>query len=327
MIAVTTAIEDWALIEPFEIAGKSYSAQSVIVVTLKDAEGRIGRGEAAGVDYDGETPASMVAQVESVADRFEPSLNYQALQDLLPKGGARNALDCALHDLRAKQTGVPAWRTAGFRTLAPLTTTLTLGLCDEAALRRKARASRNFPLLKLKVDAERHLDVVRIVREEHPTAHLLIDANGAWSRELLERLIPPLAELGVQLIEQPLAQGDEAALDGLRTPIPLAADESCRDVASLPHLLRRYQFVNIKLDKCGGLTQGLVLAREAARMGFGLMVGNMCGTSLAMAPAFLIGQVCSYVDLDGPLLQLEDRNHPMACHDGLLQPPGALLWG
>lgn len=327
MIALTTAVEDWALIEPFEIAGRSYSAQSVIVVTLEDGHGRCGRGEAAGVDYDGETPASMVAQVEATAERLESLSDLQTLQRLLPRGGARNALDCALHDLRARQTGIPTWRSVGLKGLEPLTTTLTLGLCDEAALRRKAREARNFPLLKLKVDADRHLDVVRIVREEHPTARLLIDANGAWSRELLERLLPRLAELGVELIEQPLAQGDDAALAGLRSPIPLAADESCRDRASLPDLVGRYQFVNIKLDKCGGLTEGLALAREAARRGLGLMVGNMCGTSLAMAPAFLIGQACSYVDLDGPLLQREDRNHPMLCRDGLLQPPDSLLWG
>jgi len=326
MITVTTAIEDWALIEPFEISNRTYSTQSVMVVALKDREGHIGRGEAAGVDYDGETPASMVEQVEVLADRLD-TLDLQTLQHLLPRGGARNALDCALHDLRAKQTGIPAWQALGLKGLAPLTTTMTLGLCDETTLRRKAREARNFPLLKIKVDAERHLDVIRIVREEHPKARLLIDANGAWSRGLLERLLPQLADLGVLLIEQPLAQGDDAALDGLRTPIPLAADESCRDRESLSALAGRYRFVNIKLDKCGGLTEAAALAREASLRGFGLMVGNMCGTSLAMAPAFLIGQSCSYVDLDGPLLQREDRSHPMLCHDGLLQPPESFLWG
>lgn len=326
MITVTTAIEDWALIEPFEISNRTYSTQSVIVVTLKDRDGHVGRGEAAGVDYDGETPASMVEQVEALADRLN-TLDLQTLPHLLPKGGARNALDCALHDLRAKQTGIPAWQALGLPGLVPLTTTMTLGLSDEATLRRKAREARNFPLLKLKVDAERHLDVIRIVREEHPKARLLIDANGAWSRGLLDRLLPQLADLGVELIEQPLPQGDDAALDGLRTPIPLAADESCRDQASLAGLVGRYHFINIKLDKCGGLTEAAALAHEASHRGFGLMVGNMCGTSLAMAPAFLIGQSCSYVDLDGPLLQRQDRSHPMPCRDGLLQPPEPLLWG
>jgi L-alanine-DL-glutamate epimerase-like enolase superfamily enzyme len=327
MIELTTAAEDWALIEPFEIAGWHYTSQSVIAVTLKDVAGNLGRGEAAGVDYDGETPASMIAQLESVAGDLRSSLDVNALQEMLPKGGARNAIDCALHDLRAKQTGVPAWQAAGARTWVPLTSAFTLGLSDEAALRRKARAARGFPLLKLKVDAERHLDVVRIVREEHPDARLVVDANGAWSRDLLERLLPRLAALGVRLIEQPVAQGDDASLDMLRTPIPLAADESCRDRASLAELTGRYQFVNIKLDKCGGLTEGMALAREAARMGFGLMVGNMCGTSLAMAPAFVIGQACDYVDLDGPLLQQQDRSHPMRFHEGVIDPPEPLLWG
>jgi len=327
MIGCTHAVEDWELLEPFEIAGQTITVQSVVLVTLTDADGRIGRGEAAGVDYDGETPEGMARQIDGIANRLSGSVSGEALLNLLPKGGARNALDCALWDLRAKQSGVPAWRTVGLSSLDSLTTTLTLGLCSEEQLRRKARNARAFPILKLKVDADRHLDVVRIVREEHRGARLVLDANQSWSRSLLERLLPKLALCGVELIEQPLPQGADAELEGLNPVIPLAADESCRDRDSLPHLVGRYQYVNIKLDKCGGLTEGLAMAREAKRLGFGLMVGNMCGTSLAMAPSFLVGQSCRYVDLDGPLLQRLDREAPMRCQDGVMQPPTPALWG
>jgi L-alanine-DL-glutamate epimerase-like enolase superfamily enzyme len=327
MIGCRADIERWELLEPFCIAGRSYASQDVVVVTLVDEQGRTGRGEAAGVDYDGETPQSMVREIEHVAPQLDGTTTGASLRALLPAGGARNAIDCALWDLRAKQTGVRAWRSAGFASLEPLTTAFTLGLSDEAALRRKARAARDFPLLKIKVDAERHLDVLRIVHEEHPTARLLVDANQSWSRALLDRLLPGLAPLGVELIEQPLPRGDDGALDGLRSPIPLAADESCTDTASLAQLVGRYQVVNIKLDKCGGLTEALALAREAQRLGFGLMVGNMCGTSLAMAPAFLVGQCCAYVDLDGALLLRADREAAMACTRGVMSPPQPGLWG
>lgn len=243
------------------------------------------------------------------------------------RGGARNALDCALWDLHAKQSGIPAWQAAGLTGLKPVTTAFTIGLGDEATTRRKAREARSFPLLKLKVDACRHMDIVRMVQEEHPGARLVVDANQSWSLALLKDLLPQLALAGVELVEQPLARGCDALLDGFQSPIPLAADESCTDRASLDALRGRYQFVNIKLDKCGGLTGGLVLLKEARQQGFGLMVGNMCGTSLAMAPAFLLAQSCRYVDLDGPLLQQLDRATPMSCHNGVIEPPQAALWG
>lgn len=327
MIRCTETVEHWRLREPFEIAGKVYTEQGVVLVTLRDATGRIGRGEAAGVDYDGETPQGMLRQIRSVAHLLDKGVSGEVLLNLLPKGGARNALDCALWDLRAKQGGVPAWRLAGLREPKPLVTTLTLGLCDEAALRRKARAARDFPILKIKLDAQRHLDVLRIVKEEHPRARLVVDANQAWSRALLERLLPALCEFGVELIEQPVREGTDAQLDGLASPIPLAADESCRDRDSLPALVGRYQFVNIKLDKCGGLTEALAMVPLARRLGLRLMVGNMCGSSLAMAPAFLVGQHCEYVDLDGPLLQMDDRPAGMHCRAGRLEAPSAELWG
>lgn len=327
MISCQTSIEHWEMLEPFEIAREVITGQPVLLLSLSDGQGHTGRAEAAGVDYDGETPRSMATQIASVAPRLHDGLTAAQLLELLPAGGARNALDCALWDLRAKQSGVPVWQAAGLPALHPVTTAFTLGLGDEASTRRKAREARQYPLLKLKVDAQRHLDIVHMVREEHPRARLVVDANQAWSLALLKDLLPELARAGVELVEQPLARGRDVELDGLRSPIPLAADESCTDRNSLADLVGRYQFINIKLDKCGGLTEALALADEATRLGLGLMVGNMCGTSLAMAPAFLLAQRCRYVDLDGPLLQKLDRATPMAYHHGVIQPPQAALWG
>lgn len=327
MINCQTRIEHWAMIEPFEIAREVITDQAVLLLSLSDGRGHTGRAEAAGVDYDGETPQSMAAQIAGVVPRLHDAIDGQELLSLLPAGGARNALDCALWDLRAKQSGVPAWQAAGLAAMQPVTTAFTLGLGDEATTRRKARAARHYPLLKLKVDARRHLDIVHLVREEHPSARLVVDANQSWSLALLKDLLPLLAQAGVELVEQPLARGSDALLAGLRSPIALAADESCTDRASLRALAGRYQYVNIKLDKCGGLTEGLALAAEATRLGLGLMVGNMCGSSLAMAPAFLLAQRCRYVDLDGPLLQKRDRAAPLYYHQGVIQPPEAALWG
>ena len=313
--------------EPFEIAREVITDLPVLMLTLGDGQGHIGRAEAAGVDYDGETPQSMAAQIASVLDRLHDALDGHALMQMLPAGGARNALDCALWDLRAKQTGVPVWRSAGLDALEPVTTVFTIGLGDEATTRRKLREARHYPMLKLKVDAQRHLQIVRMVRQEHPAARVVVDANQSWTRALLDELLPGLVELGVELVEQPVPRGQDAQLDGLCSPIPLAADESCTDSASLAALAGRYQYITIKLDKCGGLTEALVMAHAARRLGLGLMVGNMCGTSLAMAPAFLVAQGCTYVDLDGPLLQQLDRATPLAYRNGVIDPPVAALWG
>ena len=335
MITGTVAIEQWDLVEPFEIARGVMTAIPLVTLALTDGAGHVGRAEAAGVDYDGETPAMLQAQIESVLPLVTAAApggviteaTLQAVQELLPSGGARNAIDCACWDLRAKQSGVPAWRDAALPPLRPLTTVFTLGLGSEADTRRKARAARQYPLLKLKCDAERHVDVVRWVREEHPAARIAVDANQSWTRDLLERVLPPLAALGVEMVEQPVKRFEDAQLDGLRAALPLAADESCIDRASLAELVGRYQFINIKLDKCGGLTEALALSQQALAQGLQLMVGNMCGTSLGMAPGFLVGQRCGYVDLDGPLLQSRDRDHAITFTNGVMQPPAAALWG
>ena len=327
MIRCQLDIEHWPFIEPFGIARSVTTEQPLIRVTLSDSQGRSGQAEAAGVDYEGETTASMRLQIQAVEPQLVDDLGYAALQKLLPRGGARNALDCALWDLRAKQSGVPVWQAAGLAPPQPLLTDFTLGLADQADLRRKASAAGQYPLLKLKVDARRHLDIVAMVRSAQPAARLIVDANQSWTLPLLVELLPALAAAGVELIEQPLPRGADAGLQGLQSPIPIAADESCTDRSSLPQLVGRYQYVNIKLDKCGGFTEALALADAAESLGFGLMVGNMCGTSLGMAPAFLIGQRCRYVDLDGPLLQRGDRDTPMRYEGAWVQAPAAPLWG
>ncbi|MBO9689272.1 MAG: dipeptide epimerase [Mitsuaria chitosanitabida] len=327
LLECTLAGESWPLREPFEISRGVMTEIKVLVVRLRDEQGRSGYGEATGVPYKGETQATMAAQIEAVRGRLQVDLGSADLMTLLPPGGARNALDCALWDLRAKQAGRSAWQMAGLSRVDPVLTAYTIGLGSEADVRRKIRAARHLPLLKLKADGTRHLDMVRFAREEHPAARLVIDANQAWSRELLERILPELQAQGVELIEQPVERGHDAALDGLSSPIPLAADESCVDRGSLPELVGRYQYVNIKLDKSGGLTEGLALAREAKRLGFGLMVGNMGGTSLAMAPAHLIAQECAYVDLDGPMLMSADRSPAMRYEGAMLEGAEVGLWG
>jgi L-alanine-DL-glutamate epimerase-like enolase superfamily enzyme len=211
--------------------------------------------------------------------------------------------------------------------MRPQLTACTIGLGSIADIRRRAKGLSSVPLIKIKVDGTRHVDWISVVREEAPQARLVIDANQSWTRELIESLMPELLTLGIEFIEQPVRRGQDDTLDGLRSPIPIVADESCTDRNSLQALVNRYQGINIKLDKCGGLTEALALARNAQALGLDVMVGNMCGTSLGMAPAFLVAQLAHWVDLDGPLLQREDRPDAMRYVNGTVDPPAASLWG
>lgn len=326
MIFCTATPEVWAMKEPFEIAREVITQQPVLKITLSDGRGHQGQAEAAGVDYDGETPQSIQSDIARYQHLLHDKVTGQELLQL-PAGGARNALDCALWDLRAKQSGTPAWKSAGLNAVHPVKTAFTIGLGDEATTRRRLREAGAFSMLKLKVDAQRHISIVQMARQECPQARLIIDANQAWSCNLLVMLLPSLLEAGVELIEQPLARGSDAQLQGLNSPIPLAADESCTDRSTLQVLARYYQFINIKLDKCGGLTEAIAMVQTAKELGLGLMVGNMCGTSLAMAPAFLIAQYCTYIDLDGPLLQVHDREPALQYHQDQIQTPDRALWG
>jgi L-alanine-DL-glutamate epimerase-like enolase superfamily enzyme len=318
--------DTWPMREPFLIARGLIREIDVLVVELEDEQGRHGHGEAVGLSYDGETVATMQAQLDAVRDSL-PATDGFDLSSMLPAGGARNALDCAYWDLRAKQTGTPAWRAAGLARVTPVQTALTLGIGNAEDFRRRVRNASTMPILKIKCNREHNVDLVRIAREERPHARLIVDANQAWDRSMLEDLVSELAALRVELIEQPVPRGADAQLAGYAGPIPLAADESCSDRASLAVLVGLYRFVSIKLDKTGGLTEALAVADEAMRLGFGLMVGNMGGTSLSMAPHFLIAQRCRYVDLDAPLIIRGDRDAAMVYEGSMLQPPSPELWG
>jgi L-Ala-D/L-Glu epimerase len=321
------ALESWPYRSPFRISRGVEEALDVLVVTLEDERGHRGRGEAAGVDYAGETPESMRAQLAALSPALRTGLTRAQLQRALPPGGARNALDCAMWDLEAKSSGISVWSRLGLEPPRPVTTCLTLGIDTPEALARASRSARGFRMLKLKVDARQHLEAVRAVHEARPDAALLVDPNQSWSIELLNGLAPKLGALGVVLIEQPLPTEAEADLAAYRGPIPLAADESCADSASLGSLSRAYRYVNVKLDKTGGLTEALALASAARSAGYAIMVGCMAGTSLAMAPGMVVAQQARIVDLDGPLLHARDRTPAIEYRGDVMQLPPHALWG
>ena len=327
---MSVALDDWPLREPFVLAGAAYESIRTVTVELAE-EGARGRGEAAGVDYRGETPESVRehleacrGEVEALAgDRLPPA----GLDALLPAGGARNAFDCALWDLRLKRTGRTIWDLLDLRP-RPVTTAFTLSLDAPQAMAAAALRAPSFALLKLKLDAEDPVARVAAVRAARPDAELIVDANGSWSAGLLATVGPALLEHGVALVEQPLPPADDAALDGWSIPAPpLCADESCQSSADLDALAARYAFVNLKLDKSGGLTEALRMVERCRELGVGLMVGNMLGSSLAMAPAFVVAQHCRWADLDGPLLQRLDRDPSMRYEGAVVHPPPRELWG
>ncbi|THD57945.1 enolase C-terminal domain-like protein, partial [Phenylobacterium sp.] len=249
------------------------------------------------------------------------------LQGLLAAGAARNALDCALWDLEAKRAGVRAWTLAGRARLDPVKTCFTISLGPVEAMAEAARANARRPMLKLKIGARDDLDAVAAVREAAPRTRLVVDANEALTFEELRRLAPELARLGVMLVEQPLPAGQDEALEGYDSPVPLCADESLHTRAELGACARRYNLVNIKLDKAGGLTEALALAAEARAAGLGLMIGCMVATSLAMAPAMILAQGVEVADLDGPLLLIRDREPGLVIEGSMISPPSPDLWG
>jgi L-Ala-D/L-Glu epimerase len=321
------AVEQWPLAAPFRITGYTWDHVDVVAVTL-EKDGHLGRGEGAGVYYRNDTPALMLRQIEAVRRKIEAGVSRESLQKLLPAGGARNALDCALWDLEAKLTDQPAWQIAGIDEPQPLRTTMTCGADTPENMVQKATICyRTARALKLKLtgeasDAER----VRAVRAARADVWLGVDANQGFTRESLARLMPTLIDARVELIEQPFPIGQDAWLDGFQSPIPIAADESAQSGADVRGLAGRFNVMNIKLDKCGGLTEGLAMGRAARALGIELMVGNMMGTSLAMAPGYLVGQLCKVVDLDGPLFVKRDRAVTVRYESGYIRCPEA-LWG
>ncbi len=312
---------------PFTITGYTFTDVAVVVAQLGDRGAR-GEGEAAGVYYLQDDADHMGATIESVRRDIEAGLDRESLRQLLPPGGARNAIDCALWDLESKRTRQPAWRLAGLEPPKPLTTTFTIPANDPGTMAAKAVEYAQARSLKLKLTGDPALDGerVRAVRKARPDAWLGVDANQGFDTSSLEALMPALVACRVKLVEQPFAREREAELEGLRCPIPVAADESVQGLADIEPIIGRCDIVNIKLDKCGGLTEALLMAAEARRLGLGVMVGNMVGTSLAMAPAWLLGQLCDVADLDGTLFITRDRDPGMVFEDGKVSYP-ARGWG
>lgn len=319
-------IERWPYAYPFRISGYDWSESELVYVELENG-GLRGRGECAGIYYKNDSPAQCLSQIERMREALAAGATRTDLAYMLPAGGARNALDCAFWDLEAKQRGVPVWKLAGLEPPRPVRTTYTIGADEPATMGARAIAFSDATALKLKLTGEpEDADRVRAVRGARPDVWLAVDANQGFTRPLLEQLMPALVDMRVELIEQPFAVGREADLDGFASPIPIAADESAQTAADLPSLVNRFNIVNIKLDKCGGLSAGLQMAREARKLGLGVMVGNMMGTSLAMAPAFLVGQLCDVVDLDGPLLLRADRQPSVKYENGNIW-SGEDVWG
>ncbi len=317
----------------FTIARGSKRAAEVVVAELvgETPDGRtvLGRGECLPYGRYGETVDGVVAAIEAQADNLARGMDRLELQREMPAGAARNALDCAFWDLEAKAAQAPAWRLAGLSAPPqPVATAFTLSLRTPAEMGAAALAAGAMPLLKLKLGGDGDdLARVKAVRRNAPGARIIVDANESWTVAHLMELAPRLAELGVDLIEQPLPADRDSELADLRSPVPIGADESCHGIDSLERLKGLFRVINIKLDKTGGLTGALELKQSAERAGFGVMVGCMVATSLAMAPAFLLAQGAAFADLDGPLLLERDREPGVAYDGAWMQPPPAALWG
>jgi L-Ala-D/L-Glu epimerase len=312
---------------PFRIAGFLFEHQDAVVVTLEDGRHR-GRGEACGVYYLDDNVEQMVAALEARRAAIEAGIDRASLQQLLPAGGARNALDCALWELDARRTGKAVWELAGLDPPQPLVTTFTLGADEPSVMADGARRWAAAQALKIKLTGDRELDIARVkaVRKARPEVWLGVDANQGYTVAGLEPLIQALVAANIAQLEQPVARGQEAGLAGFNSPVPLVADESALGFGDLAGLVGRFKMVNIKLDKCGGLTEGLAMAREARRLGLGVMVGNMMGSSLAMAPSFILGQLCDVVDLDGPIFLAHDRTPAVTYRQGMIWVDEA-VWG
>jgi L-alanine-DL-glutamate epimerase-like enolase superfamily enzyme len=325
-VKLSVHTESWPAARPFRITGREWNSFDSVVVELSHG-GSVGRGEALGVFYSGETATSIAAEVEKVAAQIVAGVDRATLATLLPPGGARNAVDCALWDLEAKSSGRSIWALTGIEPKT-LTTVFTIGIerTPELMAQHAAEAA-DCPLLKIKLDGDQALERIRAIRRVRPDARLVVDANQGWTFDQLRTFAPVFADLGVEMIEQPLPRGADAALEGYRSPVPLGADESCLHLAELDAAAKRYQMINIKLDKTGGLSHALELARAARQRGLGLMVGCMGGTSLAIAPAFVVGCVVDLVDIDGPLLVRRDRVPGMAFDHGRVDPPRPEIWG
>jgi L-alanine-DL-glutamate epimerase-like enolase superfamily enzyme len=325
-LSLSLEVKIWPMRETFVISRGAQDEVECILATLVDENGNRGRGEACGVTYAGETIESMFAQIEGIRTRLELGTSREELIEALPPGGARNAIDSALWDLEAKQSGRSVFSRAGLQQPVSVVTAYTIGIRSLSGYQQAAEVRSNYPLLKVKVNSDDPIEAVAAVHRGAPRARLIVDPNQSWSVETLKRVAPELSELGVVLLEQPVRVGDEEDLTDYNCPIPLCADELINDASDLQKAVGRFNVVSIKLDKAGGLTAALRLAQEARALGFQLMVGCMCGSSLAMAPALVVAQQCKYVDLDGPLLN-EDWPDGLTYRDGVIDLPSQEFWG
>jgi L-Ala-D/L-Glu epimerase len=324
--ALRVAIERWPIAGGFTLSRGSKHEAVVVVATIGDGV-NLGRGECVPYGHYGESVEGVAAAIEACAADIASGLSRAELPALLAAGAARNALDCALWDLEAKRSGGSAGELAGVKSLHPVLTAFTLSLDTPEAMALKARQASTHPLLKLKLGGDGDAERLAAVREAAPMARLIVDANESWRPEMLDSLMAAAVEAGVELIEQPLPAGADHVLRHIEHRVLICADESMHDRASLEHVASRYDAVNIKLDKTGGLTEALLVAAQARALGLKIMVGSMVATSLAMAPALIVAQGADYVDLDGPLLLARDRLPGLSYHNGRVFPPPRALWG
>ena len=319
---IQAKVEIFPLAHVFRISRGARTQAEVVTVTIKK-DGVTGRGECVPYARYNETLESVIKQVESLP----ADINKETLQDTLPPGAARNAVDCALWDFECKKRDQRIWKIAGIQVPEQKITAYTLSLDEPKNMFKQAEKNSNRPLLKVKLGTTNDMPRLEAVRKGAPNSEIIVDANEGWDAELYSQLAPELVRLGVKLVEQPLPADQDGDLIGLPRPLPICADESCHDRKSLEKLIGKYDFVNIKLDKTGGLTEALQLKNEALEAGFKIMVGCMVGSSLAMAPATLIAQNATFVDLDGPLLLSHDRLHGLLYDESWVHPPVKDLWG
>jgi L-Ala-D/L-Glu epimerase len=319
-------IERWPIAGSFTIS-RGAKTEAVTVVAEISRGGHTGRGECVPYARYGESPEATLAALEAMREPLRRGLDRQALQAAMPAGAARNALDCALLDLEAKIRDVRVWELLGRPAPRPCTSAYTISLGTPEAMAAATAKAAHLPLLKIKLGGDGDGDRIAAVRKSAPESELIVDANEAWTAANLEQNLAECAELGVTLVEQPLPAGQDQALARIRRPLAVCADESVHDRASLEGLRDRYDAVNIKLDKTGGLTEALAMADAAQALGFEIMIGCMVATSLAMAPAMLLAQQARFVDLDGPLLLARDRDHGLRYDGSTVYPPDAALWG
>ncbi|MGI9221034.1 MAG: dipeptide epimerase [Woeseiaceae bacterium] len=323
---VSVHLENWMALIPFRISRNTWNDFPSVVCEIEQ-DGAIGRGEGLGVYYLGEDQASMLDQVESIVDRLSAGAGRLDLLELLPPGGARCAVDAALWDLEAQLSGSSAWKTAGVSE-DPVETVFTIGLeAEPEDMGARAAAAESLTLFKVKLNNDRPIERIAAIRDARPDARLVVDVNEGWEFDQLVEVAPALAELGVSMIEQPLRRGHDEELSNYESPLPLCADESIQHSGDLDEIAGRYQMINIKLDKTGGLTHGLELAAAARAKDLGIMIGCMGGTSVSMAPMHVIAQLADFVDIDGPLLLRNDRPGGFVYDKGMVSLPKRRFWG